>query len=68
MPLADNDLVGPHHSKHIARLLIKKIKVEVIIAQPLCQVFHPGNLALKARKFFFEKVFSASTSTRRKRP
>ena len=45
--LADRDFVGAHIAKHVAGLLIQKVKVKIIIRKPMGQVLHLGQFGLQ---------------------
>ena len=45
--LTDRDFVGAHIAKHVAGLLVQKVKVKIIIRQPMGQVLHLGQFGLQ---------------------
>ena len=55
--LLNDDLVGADHAQHVARLLIEKVEIKVVIAETLGQIFHPRNLGAQLCKVFFENGF-----------
>jgi len=48
--LANYNFIAADHTQHAAHLFVQQIKVEIVIRQAKCQVFHPSNFELHLSK------------------